>query len=1056
MRPEIKKYLLITLSIVLLLSVAFFMQKVEKSKKESIAKAKKVEKVQPLAYEGSMVVKKAQTIEEINAMMNAAPSAGGGTFDMTAMAGSITAELEKAFGTGKEFALPLIAQWNAGTPDYGDGLDPMYMIDKLQQGEHILVSWKLNPYYDVNLEDSYYEESIKKAAELHLPLVFLLPSPESALYQDNFYFSLSKKENPNLVTNENEVLAKLSPFGPDDVWSKVGKDWGSMDILAKIQEWYPNPPFVLFVSEDEANKLNWSEVNESSRNTLDDNDENFVRSYVNAQWIEKYRQLHEGFKAAFTAEAWKKNAKFIAYNRLSQDMGKSAAWKKSATYTNSYINVWPLTADGLTVDFDLLGDADQRSFNAPHITANNLPFMLAEAKTQNSGFLDQLNLNADGKIDNPAEYRGFTQFALWFLRPAIVRQKTVATTKEDINATFNEVVDSVELIHYNDELASFWRDGRLLKSGESDLNVDVPATYANDPRWFLLENDVNPKRPWDDLSEISVWSFALVKGEAPNREWLLYAQAPDGDMKDVTVTIPEYKDVMVDATQMGSFYVLKEGGEDVSAVETDNVEMNPYLEKFTLPTCDANNPEVFFIKSNEDWSHINDKDKTIFCVAPGDYSSLGAIKLTTSGSAEKRRYIVLDNGNDLHPASLDESEQANVRIYFNSANYWILDRLSDLNNKSGYLMRIEYGSSHNVINRYYAKNYYNGVRILPNSNYNTIQNSYIDTSTHEGRLGDSVAIGIILNNDNEVVYGTKIINNDIKNAGDGIQLVSNRATQGISGEGTIIDNNNIWCSAEIYTDGNYKNDGYSNNPLSLYKIGEDGMDLKFGSKNPEKPVIITNNRVWGYIQGDPTAIGKQTIAPGVAIMAHFYVENVKFENNIIFNSDQSIVAGDDGGQPLVLKNWSIKNNIFANIGNKRPNQDFLNTFLIYNSKNISISYNSFIDFTPNTDGKINRGSIRLQSMDGVFNNNLLVKTFDLIYKWGNTEIANENYYYQSKEIIQNDISPHIYSSEEEANLKDFSFIYERYTKNKKIKEIKGIISTLDSPHFSKAGSNITK
>jgi len=1046
----------IAVVLLVLIGVVFYINKAPQKIKVAEANKTAPERVSALNYKGSMVIQKVTNIEDIMAELNNEPTAGSGTFDPAMIASEITAELTKAFSDSKEHSLPLVANWNVGLPVYEDGLDPMYMMSRLEMGEHVLVSWKLDPYYNDNVDISYYEDSIKKAATLKLPLVFVVDAPESALYKDDFYSGLPKERNPNVITNDGDVLAKLSPFAPSDVWKEVGEQWSSTNLMQQIQEWYPNPPMVLFVSKDEATKLAWSEVSLASRYTLENKDDNFKRTLIDAEWVEKYRQMYEGFKAGFVQTSWKENTKFISFNRLSEKMGATQNWDENATYTNYYTNIWPLTADGLSVDFTLGGESSDVSGDAPHIYANNLPFMLQEAKTVNSSFAYQLNLDAKGKIDDPVRYRGFSQFALWFLRPSIIRQATQETQKDAIEPTFKEIIDSAELIHYNAQLADFWRNGELVRNGASDLNRAIPNEFSDAPRWFLLNADLNPARPWNSDTEISVWAFALVKGEAPNREWLLYAQSPSGDKKDVTIDIPGYKSVMVDVTQMGSFYVLKEGGEDLSAVETDNVEMNPYLEKFTLPTCDANNPEVFFIKSNEDWSHINDKDKTIFCVAPGDYSSLGAIKLTTSGSAEKRRYIVLDNGNDLHPASLDESEQANVRIYFNSANYWILDRLSDLNNKSGYLMRIEYGSSHNVINRYYAKNYYNGVRILPNSNYNTIQNSYIDTSTHEGRLGDSVAIGIILNNDNEVVYGTKIINNDIKNAGDGIQLVSNRATQGISGEGTIIDNNNIWCSAEIYTDGNYKNDGYSNNPLSLYKIGEDGMDLKFGSKNPEKPVIITNNRVWGYIQGDPTAIGKQTIAPGVAIMAHFYVENVKFENNIIFNSDQSIVAGDDGGQPLVLKNWSIKNNIFANIGNKRPNQDFLNTFLIYNSKNISISYNSFIDFTPNTDGKINRGSIRLQSMDGVFNNNLLVKTFDLIYKWGNTEIANENYYYQSKEIIQNDISPHIYSSEEEANLKDFSFIYERYTKNKKIKEIKGIISTLDSPHFSKAGSNITK
>ncbi|MEA2017423.1 MAG: hypothetical protein U9N59_03150, partial [Campylobacterota bacterium] len=257
------------------------------------------------------------------------------------------------------------------------------------------------------------------------------------------------------------------------------------------------------------------------------------------------------------------------------------AWMDDATLTSQYMNVWPLTADGATLDFDLSGTKSDTTANAPHITANNLPFMINEAKSQSPSFAYQLNLDDNSKVDDATQYRGLSQFALWFLRPSTIRQASAESTTESQEPLFKELADSVELIHYNTELAEFWRSGELVGSGESDLNANIPEQYKNDPRWFLLDTDANPPRPWAEDAEIAVWAFALVKGEAPNREWLVYVQSPSGDKSDVTVTIPEYKDVLVDSRVEGNFFILSENSEDkIDITNTTISETKEFLPIF--------------------------------------------------------------------------------------------------------------------------------------------------------------------------------------------------------------------------------------------------------------------------------------------------------------------------------------------------------------------------------------------------------------------------------------------------------------------------------------------
>jgi len=546
-------FLLSTVALVIVVSLLVY-QKQHTSLSTTITQkmAKATLQATPLSYKGSTL------LNEFNkTTIDNYPTAAG-TFDLSTMASQITSQLTQAFSNAAGKPLPLVANWNVGIPEYSDGLDPMYMINRLANGEHIVPTWKLDSYYNDTIGLSYYEASIKKAAELGLPLVFILPSPESALIKDDVYFSMDKNNNPNVITPDGIVLPKLSPFGPNNLWNEVGGQWSTTSLMAQLQVWYPNPPLVLFIDEDSSSKLSWSDLNSSSRYQtqypLDGTDE-FKRTLVNAQWVEKYRQLHKGFKDGFTNDNWKQNSKFISRNQLASNMGTTSDWQKSATTTNLHANIWPLTADGLTVDVALDGNKT---------LLNNLPFMLDEAKDINPHFVTQLSIDVHQNITDANKYRGYTQMALWLLRPNIIRQMSYEATKADINPLFQEVVDSVELINGSDQLADFWKNGKLVKTGDGKYNTDVPAIYQALPREFFLQTDATSP----------VYAFAFEKGVAPYREWLIYVQSPEGNLTDVAVTIPEYKDILVDSSNMGNFYVLNENSNDTNANTTLNSEIN--------------------------------------------------------------------------------------------------------------------------------------------------------------------------------------------------------------------------------------------------------------------------------------------------------------------------------------------------------------------------------------------------------------------------------------------------------------------------------------------------
>jgi len=103
------------------------------------------------------------------------------------------------------------------------------------------------------------------------------------------------------------------------------------------------------------------------------------------------------------------------------------------------------------------------------------------------------------------------------------------------------------------------------------------------------------------------------------------------------------------------------------------------------------------------------------------------------------------------------------------------------------------------------------------------------------------------------------------------------STLNLNYEGTIVDNNHMYINNEIYTDCNGNHDI---NGECAY--AENAIDLKAGSNNPNNPIIISNNKMWGFRKSDRT--NSYLGDPGAAIPIHYNVKNVLIRDNLIFDS----------------------------------------------------------------------------------------------------------------------------------------------------------------------------
>jgi hypothetical protein len=88
----------------------------------------------------------------------------------------------------------------------------------------------------------------------------------------------------------------------------------------------------------------------------------------------------------------------------------------------------------------------------------------------------------------------------------------------------------------------------------------IPAEYQSKDRWFLLDTNLDPARPWTLDTEIPVYSLALVLGNSPEREWLVYAHSPLKEFKNVNIAVPGYGFLMIDVAPSGCFYNILEKG----------------------------------------------------------------------------------------------------------------------------------------------------------------------------------------------------------------------------------------------------------------------------------------------------------------------------------------------------------------------------------------------------------------------------------------------------------------------------------------------------------------
>lgn len=538
-----------------------------------------------------------------------APARGA---DVQTTAREIREEAVRASSGEEGYPLPLLCSWHCGNlrRDFVAGWRPEHQMQLIAEGYHLL-PWFAHPEGDVSADaDSfttqYYQSAMLRARELQLPITLVGSQWESGLSAKP-YLDLPPGRNPNVVPNSGEVQAKVSPFGPVDPWREIGGSRTNTTWMKKLQQWYPDPPLVIFLSNNEHPKLTWTEV-ETDRRFVQQygmgRSDDVKRKAVADGWIERYRALQDGMRAGLANATWRDRAIFVGYDAFGPShFGRWGGWLDYSLYQSGQIDPIPRMWDGGSPSYYTDDWQPRRDYTvwSPQVEFMNLVFMQREAMRVNPRFWFEFSVwdgyhndpdrqkqfpstrsvyRQAGQTYGPDRYAGFVQFGMWLTRPRAVRDFRGWTEPWDDERNsdgqvswegggpyFLALAQAVERVYTNPELRQWWRKGELVpnRAQAHPYQAAIPEEYKQLDRWFLLDTTLTPPAPWELTTELPVFALALMQGQSPQRQWLVYAHSPLQDRRGVGVTIPDYGRITIDVPVAGAFYRVVEA---TGAVET--------------------------------------------------------------------------------------------------------------------------------------------------------------------------------------------------------------------------------------------------------------------------------------------------------------------------------------------------------------------------------------------------------------------------------------------------------------------------------------------------------
>lgn len=312
------------------------------------------------------------------------------------------------------------------------------------------------------------------------------------------------------------------------------------------------------------------------------------------------------------------------------------------------------------------------------------------------------------------------------------------------------------------------------------------------------------------------------------------------------------------------------------------------------------------------WSDLFDQygASSEYRFASGNYRPWGKLQTVGSfgggnGTAEQRR--VFRHVSDTPPWKRAPSDQALMpEIDIWDESYWLFSGLT-LNRP----LIFRSGSSHNVAHQLLFDGCVSYC-VRMHGNNCTAQRIYCRDQVGSG---DAPAIQIEPVDADSPAVNNKVLDCEIRNFNDGVQISENEDDAFVPVDGTVIDGNDVYLTPERWR---YENGGE-------YADAENAFDFKAGTDDADSPILVTNNRCWGFRYTAPSIASQGKSSSGACVTNHVASRNLLFANNIISDCpigwiEHKWLAGV--GFPLDTPRGTIlRNNLWANIRRYNAHDD---------------------------------------------------------------------------------------------------------------------------------------
>lgn len=460
--------------------------------------------------------------------------------------------------------LPVSAAWGDGTTS--TFMSPNCQMALLNAGHHFFPSFIIG----VTEPDSFFKPAITQYKNWGLPITIKSTQWEQRLTTKSRYFGLPPADNPNVVSLDGVTIkTKLDPMGAIPPWTDVGGYYPQQTKEDSMEVWYPHPPKIMQLSNDEAAHLTWDDA-DSSKKYVDTygagQTDIFKRGVFADGWTERFNAMWEGMKDSMTT-AWADSSFRVGYNEGQLRWFGYSGWTAYSLQVTGLIDPAVRYWEGGSPDCYLapyVWDYTDYHVYGPQVDFMNYLFELDQFYAINPNYWYEISIwdgydpdyptstvhnkryyyESLGHIWTPERYKGLAQFVMWLTRPRALREfKTGAAIQDGFGFDYTlPLLAAVDTIYNDTTLKRFWRHGTLVKNTAHahPNHSSIPAEYSTLERWYLLDTNLDSAWPWSSTTPIPVFSIALTLGTKPNREWLVYVNAPDGALSNVSITVPGY------------------------------------------------------------------------------------------------------------------------------------------------------------------------------------------------------------------------------------------------------------------------------------------------------------------------------------------------------------------------------------------------------------------------------------------------------------------------------------------------------------------------------------